>query len=100
MSKLETVADQFGLMRLYPGAQLFNNTVIGTCPVQPAVKARISSGLAPIGKCEFVGELVAAGCDGRYCSDGTFCSHKIFADAKIFVGCPTRKDKLKAKQGT
>ena len=55
---------------------------------------------APVGSCEFVGELVASGCDGRYCSDGTFCSSKIFADDKVFLGCPTRKDKLKTKQGT
>jgi hypothetical protein len=53
-----------------------------------------------VGYCEFVGELVAAGCEGRYCSNGTFCSPKIFVDAKVFVGCPTRKDKLKTKQGT
>jgi hypothetical protein len=53
---------------------------------------------APVGCCEFVGELVAAGCDGRYCFNGTFCSPKVFADAKVFVNCPTRKDKLKTKQ--
>jgi hypothetical protein len=55
---------------------------------------------APVGCCEFVGKLVAAGCDGRFCSDGTFCSPKVFADAKVFVTCPTRKDRLKIKQGT
>jgi hypothetical protein len=100
LSKLETVADQFGLKRLYPGSQLFNNTDTGTHAVQPSAEAPVSAGLAPIGSCEFVGELVAAGCEGRYCSDGTFCSPKVFADAKVFVGCPTRKDKLKTKQGT
>jgi hypothetical protein len=53
-----------------------------------------------VGCCEFVGELVASGCDGRYCSDGTYCSPKIFSDSKVFVSCPTRRDKLKTKQGT
>jgi hypothetical protein len=56
VSKLETVADQFGLKRLNPWVLLFNNTISGTHPVQSSVRSRVSAGLAPIGGCEFVGE--------------------------------------------
>ncbi len=52
------------------------------------------------GCCEFIGELITTGSDGRYCSDGTFCPARIYTDAKVFEDCPTRKDKLKTKQGT
>jgi hypothetical protein len=101
--QLETVADQFGLRRLYPRTLLFNSAETDqrtTCAIHPSIEKSMPVGLAPIGGCEFIGELVDSGCEGRYWSDGTFCSVKIFADPKVFVGCATRKDRLKIKQGT
>jgi hypothetical protein len=51
----------------------------------------------PQGCCEFIGALVDAVCDSRYCFDGTFCHTFIFGDSKVFGGCPARLEKLKSK---
>ncbi len=49
--------------------------------------------------CDFVGELVDATCDGKYClADRTFCPPRIFEDSKVWVTCPTRLEKLKNKK--
>ena len=52
---------------------------------------------SPLGCCEFVGDLVFSGAEGRYCSDKTFCPKRIFADVKVYANCPTRLEKLKAQ---
>ena len=49
--------------------------------------------------CDFVGGLVNATCEGRYClADNTFCPQRIFEDSKIWETCPTRLEKLKIKK--
>jgi len=50
------------------------------------------------GCCEFVGGLVDATCEGRYCFNGTFCPARCFKDSKVFAGCSLRLDKLKSKE--
>lgn len=52
--------------------------------------------LATSGCCEFVGSLVDATSNGRYCCDHTFCPARIYSDIAVFQSCPTRSEKLKA----
>jgi hypothetical protein len=54
----------------------------------------------PVGCCEFVGELSDFPRSiSRYCVNGTFCPARVYAVPQAFVGCPTRQEKLKSKEG-
>jgi hypothetical protein len=100
--KYETVLDQFGLHRLYPKNRLFFRAEQhAACAIQPGASRPapvVEDRASPAGCCELVGASVGLGGDGRFCSDGTFCPKRLYSDAQVFVSCPTRIEKLKAKE--